>query len=157
MTGGTHFLKSIFRKPLWNNLIEKVFRFIYIHLNYKFFALDSRQMTCKRARYFKWYTITFLMYFLHEPKWFIQWLTVDKYLYFLNVSFSIWICNSILLFFIVQTLLKWIRKETDLLVEILNTGLCIIHIFVGHQTFFFWSVRIYKNKLFRPDWPHISA
>ena len=41
MTGGTRFLKSIFRKPLRNNLIETVFAVvIYIHLNFNsFFAL----------------------------------------------------------------------------------------------------------------------
>ena len=35
-------------------------------------------MTYKRARYFKCYTTSLLIYFLLEPKWFIQWLTVDK-------------------------------------------------------------------------------
>ena len=77
MTGGTRFLKSIFRKPLCNNLIEKNFLVIYVHLNWNFLRLTVDKMTYKRARYFKCYTTSFLIYFLLEPKWFIQWLTVD--------------------------------------------------------------------------------
>ena len=51
---------------------------LYVHLNCNFLRLKVDKMTCKRARCFKCYTTSFLIYSLHEPKWLIQWLTFDK-------------------------------------------------------------------------------
>ena len=51
---------------------------LYVHLNWNFLRLTVDKMTDKRARYFKCYTTSLLIYFLLKPKWFIQWLTVDK-------------------------------------------------------------------------------
>ena len=51
---------------------------LYVHLNCNFLRLAVDKMTYKRARYFKCYTTSLLIYFLIEPKWFIQWFTLDK-------------------------------------------------------------------------------